>query len=188
MNIRNELVKKIIEGIQDKKGQKIIVADLTEIEDTICNYFVICQGNSPSQVSVITDSIWDSVHKATGDKPLAIDGFRNAQWIAMDYSDVLVHIFLPEVREFYNIELSVSCQLVVAVSYLLYLNIGHAASDEKIDNSRRKLVYEISVVRYRDYRSVKALKCCLKRLAGINIKMVRRLVENEKIHVGQYQL
>lgn len=104
MNIRNELVKKIIEGIQDKKGQKIIVADLTEIEDTICNYFVICQGNSPSQVSVITDSIWDSVHKATGDKPLAIDGFRNAQWIAMDYSNVLVHIFLPEVREFYNIE------------------------------------------------------------------------------------
>ena len=104
MNIRNELVKKIIEGIQDKKGQKIVVADLTEIEDTICNYFVICQGNSPSQVSVITDSIWDSVHQTTGDKPLAIDGFRNAQWIAMDYSDVLVHIFLPEVREFYNIE------------------------------------------------------------------------------------
>ena len=85
MNIRNELVKKIIEGIQDKKGQKIIVADLTEIEDTICNYFVICQGNSPSQVSVITDSIWDSVHKATGDKPLAIDGFRNAQWITAMY-------------------------------------------------------------------------------------------------------
>ena len=104
MNIRNELVKKIIEGIQDKKGQKIVVADLTEIEDTICNYFVICQGNSPSQVSVITDSIWDSVHKTVGDKPLARDGFRNAQWIAMDYSDVLVHIFLPEVREFYNIE------------------------------------------------------------------------------------
>ena len=104
MNIRNELVKKIIEGIQDKKGQKIVVADLTEIEDTICNYFVICQGNSPSQVSVITESIWDSVHQTTGDKPLAIDGFRNAQWIAMDYSDVLVHIFLPEVREFYNIE------------------------------------------------------------------------------------
>lgn len=104
MNIRNELVKKIIEGIQDKKGQKIVVADLTDIEDTICNYFVICQGNSPSQVSVMTDSIWDAVHQATGDKPTAIDGLRNAQWIAMDYSDVMVHIFLPEVREFYNLE------------------------------------------------------------------------------------
>ena len=104
MNQTEILVKKITEGIQEKKGQKIVVADLNEIEDTICKYFVICQGNSPSQVSVITDSIWDVVHEATGNKPLAIDGLRNAQWVAMDYSDVLVHIFLPDVREFYNLE------------------------------------------------------------------------------------
>ena len=104
MNIRNELVKKIIEGIQDKKGQKIVVADLTEIEDTICNYFVICQGDSPSQIAAITDSIKDYVREETGNKPIAIDGLRNTQWVAMDYSDVLVHIFLPEVRAFYNLE------------------------------------------------------------------------------------
>jgi ribosome-associated protein len=104
MNQTKLLVKKITEGIQEKKGQKIVVADLTEIDDTICNYFIICQGNSPSQVSVITDSVWDTVHEATGEKPSAIDGVRNAQWVAMDYSDVLVHIFLPEVREFYNLE------------------------------------------------------------------------------------
>ena len=104
MNQTELLVKKITEGIQEKKGQKIVVADLTEIDDTICNYFVICQGTSPSQVSVITDSVWDIVHEETGEKPSAIDGVRNAQWVAMDYSDVLVHIFLPEVREFYNLE------------------------------------------------------------------------------------
>ncbi|MBR5541302.1 MAG: ribosome silencing factor [Bacteroides sp.] len=104
MNQTESLVKKITEGIQEKKGQKIVVADLTEIDDTICNYFVICQGNSPSQVSVIADSIWDIVHETTGYKPSAIDGIRNAQWVAMDYSDVLVHIFLPEAREFYNLE------------------------------------------------------------------------------------
>lgn len=104
MNKTNDLVKNIIEGIQEKKGQKIIVADLTEIEDTICNYFVICQGNSPSQISVIADSIWECVHEGTGYKPAAIDGLRNAQWVAMDYSDVLVHIFLPETRAFYNLE------------------------------------------------------------------------------------
>jgi ribosome-associated protein len=75
-----------------------------EIDDTICNYFVICQGNSPSQVSVIADSIWDTIHETIGYKPSAIDGIRNAQWVAMDYSDVLVHIFLPEIREFYNLE------------------------------------------------------------------------------------
>ena len=63
MKLTNDLVKRITEGIQEKKGQKIIIADLNEIEDTICNYFVICQGNSPTQVSVIADSIWDYVHK-----------------------------------------------------------------------------------------------------------------------------
>lgn len=104
MNQTEILVKKITEGIQEKKGQKIIVADLTEIEDTICNYFVICQGNSPTQVSVIADSVRDYVRVETGNKPSAIDGLRNAQWVAMDYSDVLVHIFLPEVRTFYNLE------------------------------------------------------------------------------------
>lgn len=104
MNQTNNLVEKIKEGIQEKKGQKIVVADLTDIEDTICNYFVICQGNSPSQVSVIADSVRDYVRDTTGFKPSAIDGIRNAQWVAMDYSDVLVHIFLPDVREFYNLE------------------------------------------------------------------------------------
>ena len=104
MNQTEILVKKITEGIQEKKGQKIVVADLNEIEDTICKYFVICQGNSPSQVSVIADSIQDYVREETDYKPSAIDGLRNAQWVAMDYSDVLVHIFLPDVREFYNLE------------------------------------------------------------------------------------
>lgn len=104
MSQTKKLVHKIIEGIQEKKGQKIVVADLTEIEDTICNYFIICQGNSPSQVSVIADSVWEYVQKETGNKPIAIDGLRNAQWVAMDYSDVLVHIFLPDTRAFYNLE------------------------------------------------------------------------------------
>ena len=104
MNQTPKLVNQIIEGIQEKKGQKIVVADLTEIEDTICNYFVICQGNSPSQVSVIAHSVWDFAQQGADEKPIAIDGLQNAQWVAMDYSDVLVHIFLPEMREFYNLE------------------------------------------------------------------------------------
>ncbi len=104
MNQTEILVQKIIEGIQEKKGQKIVVADLTEIEDTICNYFIICQGNSPSQVSVIADFVREFTREEAGQKPLAIDGLRNAQWVAMDYSDVLVHIFLPDIREFYNLE------------------------------------------------------------------------------------
>ena len=104
MNDSKFLVEKITEGIQEKKGKKIVIADLTDIDDTICKYFVICQGDSPSQLAAITDSIWDYVREETGQKPTAIDGLRNTQWIAIDYSDVMVHIFLPEAREFYNLE------------------------------------------------------------------------------------
>lgn len=99
-----KLIEKITEGIQEKKGKKIVIADLTGIEDTIYNYFVICQGNSPSQVLAIVDSVKEHVRKEMGEKVYAIDGTRNAQWVAMDYSDIIVHIFLPEVRDFYNLE------------------------------------------------------------------------------------
>lgn len=104
MNETKELIQQITEGIQDKKGKKIVVADLTQIGDTICNYLVICQGNSPSQVTAIVESIREFARKNTGIKPFAVDGLRNAEWVAMDYSDVLVHVFLPEAREFYDLE------------------------------------------------------------------------------------
>ena len=104
MDETKNLVKKITEGIQEKKGKKIVIADLTNIEDTICKYFVICQGNSPSQVLAIVDSVKEYVRKETGNKVYGMDGVRNAQWVAMDYIDVIVHVFLPEVRIFYNLE------------------------------------------------------------------------------------
>ena len=104
MNDTKVLIEKIKEGIQEKKGKKIIVADLTSIEDTIYKYFVICQGNSPSQVRAIVDSIKEITRKGADSKPYAIDGLRNAEWVPMDYADVLVHVFLPETRDFYNLE------------------------------------------------------------------------------------
>lgn len=99
-----QLVQTIIKGIQEKKGEKIIIADLTNIEDTICNYFIICQGNSPSQIAAIVDSVAEFARKEANTKPCSVDGLRNAQWVAMDYADVVVHVFLPEVRNFYNLE------------------------------------------------------------------------------------
>lgn len=74
MNKTDKIVQKITEAIQEKKGKRIVIADLTTIEDTICNYFVICEGNSPSQVTAIVDSIKDYVRKETGEKVYAIDG------------------------------------------------------------------------------------------------------------------
>lgn len=98
------LIDKIVEGIQEKKGKGITIVDMEKLGNSICDYFVICQGNSPAQVSAITDSVEDVVRIGCKRKPYAIDGLRNAQWVAMDYGDVLVHVFLPDVRAFYDIE------------------------------------------------------------------------------------
>ncbi len=99
-----ELVKTITEAIQEKKGSSIVVADLRKIEGTICQYFIICHGNSPSQVEAITESVSDFARERLHEKPVHVVGLENAQWVAMDYSDVLVHIFLPDVREYYDLE------------------------------------------------------------------------------------
>lgn len=104
MNESKKLIRSITEGIQEKKGKNIVVADLTHIGDTICKYFVICQGNSPNQIGAIVDSVKESARKSANVKPISIDGLRNAEWVAMDYADVLVHVFLPDVRAFYNLE------------------------------------------------------------------------------------
>ena len=99
-----QLVTSIVEGIQEKKGHHISVADLTDIDDTICQYLVICDGNSPSHISAIYESVCEMAQKHTGEKPNAVDGLRNSLWVAMDYADVVVHIFLPETRQFYDID------------------------------------------------------------------------------------
>lgn len=104
MNETKNLVKTITEGIKEKKGNNIVIADLSNIEGAICNYFVICNGNSPAQVEAITDSVGELVRKDAGEKPINVAGIGNDQWVAMDYSDVLVHIFLPETRNFYDLE------------------------------------------------------------------------------------
>ena len=98
------LVKAIIEGIQEKKGHDITVADLTKIDGAICSKFIICQGNSPAQVEAIADSIEETARIKAGEKPLNIEGLRLAQWVAMDYTDVIVHVFIPEARDYYNLE------------------------------------------------------------------------------------
>lgn len=101
---KNELVETIVEGLQDKKGRDIVVADLTGIPDTICQYFVICSGGSPQQVGALAHSVGDTCREKLATKPVAVSGLGNAAWVAMDYSDVIVHIFLPELRSFYDIE------------------------------------------------------------------------------------
>ena len=104
MKKKNELVEAIVAGLQDKKGRDIVVADLTGIPDAVCQYFVICSGGSPLQVQALAHSVGDTCREKVAAKPLAVDGLGNAAWVAMDYAEVIVHIFLPELRTFYDIE------------------------------------------------------------------------------------
>lgn len=104
MEEARKLVDTIIEGIQEKKGSGIVVADLDGIDGTVCRYFVICQGNSPMQVEAIAESVGDYAREKAGEKPVHVVGLENAQWVALDYVDVMVHIFLPETRSYYDLE------------------------------------------------------------------------------------
>ncbi|MBP5339065.1 MAG: ribosome silencing factor [Prevotella sp.] len=104
MELTDKLVKTIVEGIEEKKGDRIVVADLGGIEGAICRFFIIGQGNSPTQVEAITESIGDLCRERLGEKPAHVVGTENALWVAMDYGDVMAHIFVPDVREYYDLE------------------------------------------------------------------------------------
>lgn len=104
MNLKKDLLQSIIEGIQEKKGKNITTIDLKNIQGSICDYFVICEGNTPTQVSAVADSIEDIVKKQTSENPIRVHGQQLAEWIGIDYGNVIVHIFLPEMRSFYNID------------------------------------------------------------------------------------
>lgn len=104
MDTTKGLVETITKGIQEKKGERIVIADLSLIEGSIARYFVICQGNSPNHVEAIAELVGDFCREKAGEKPVNVAGLGNNQWVAMDYVDVLVHIFQPEARHFYNLE------------------------------------------------------------------------------------
>lgn len=104
MKETESLIETIVKGIQEKKGHHIVIANLSGISGAICNSFVVCQGNSPSQVEAIADSVSDMVREQLNEKPSHVVGLQYAQWVAMDYTDVMVHVFLPEVRAYYDLE------------------------------------------------------------------------------------
>lgn len=99
-----KLVDTIIKGIQEKKGQDITIVDLRGIDGAIASFFVICQGNTPTQVEAITDSVAETARIDAGEKPAHVVGLELAHWVAMDFTDVIVHIFVPDMRSYYNIE------------------------------------------------------------------------------------
>ncbi|WP_395052527.1 ribosome silencing factor [Flavobacterium sp.] len=98
------LLANIIKGIEEVKGNDIEILDLRAIDSAVCDYFVICNGNSNTQVNAIVGSVQKLVSKEIKDKPWHIEGTDNAEWVLMDYVSIVVHVFQKEIREYYNIE------------------------------------------------------------------------------------
>ncbi|MBT8257683.1 MAG: ribosome silencing factor [Bacteroidia bacterium] len=100
----DQLIAVILSGIEDVKGQNINILDLRGIDNTVCDYFIICEGTSNTQVNAIVNSIQKRVSKELRDKPWHIEGSDNAEWVLMDYVNVVVHVFQKHIREYYDIE------------------------------------------------------------------------------------
>lgn len=98
------LVNSIIGACQEKKAKNIVTVNMTKLPGSICHYFVICEGSTPTQVSAISDEVVSLVKKRTSERPISTDGMREARWVGIDYGTVIVHVFIPELREFYDIE------------------------------------------------------------------------------------
>ena len=101
----NELMRdQIVSGMQEKKAKEIVCIDLRNIKNAIADFFVICHADSKTHVEAIADSVEEYILKHTGEKPYHEEGAANAEWILLDYINVVVHIFQHEQRDFYGIE------------------------------------------------------------------------------------
>jgi ribosome-associated protein len=94
----------ITEAILDKKGKDPVILDFKKMNNGICDAFIICHGTSRPQVEAIAENIMEKVKKTTGQNVYHREGFENAEWILIDYIEVIVHIFQESKRTFYNLE------------------------------------------------------------------------------------
>ncbi len=101
---KEKLLDKIVEAIQDVKGEDIMVFDLSNIENSVAETFVICSGNSNTHVSSIAALVEKKVRNDLHDRPWHVEGTENSMWVLLDYVSVVVHVFQKEVREYYDIE------------------------------------------------------------------------------------
>jgi ribosome-associated protein len=98
------LVNTIIEGIREKKGKEIILIDFSGLQYSICDFFIICHGDSNTQVSAIAESVDEKVKISLNQNVSHFEGIQNAQWVLMDYQNVIVHIFQKQYRDYYKLE------------------------------------------------------------------------------------
>ena len=99
-----QLVKAVVEGMQERKAQEITTIDLRNIPTAICDFYVVCHGASNTQVEAIAESVGMEAQNQLNDRPLHVEGAQASEWILMDYVDVVVHVFQETSRRFYTLE------------------------------------------------------------------------------------
>lgn len=98
------LIAAIVDAIEDIKGEDIRILDLRDIENAVCKYFIVCSGGSNTQVNALAGSVQKKVSKSHREKPFQVEGTETAEWVLLDYIDIVVHIFQKSVRDYYDIE------------------------------------------------------------------------------------
>ena len=101
---KQQLLDKIIEAIQDTKGEDVRILDLSHIENSVADYFIVCSANSNTQVNAIAGNVEKKVRNELKDRPWHVEGAVNAMWVLIDYVSVVVHVFQKHIREYYDIE------------------------------------------------------------------------------------
>ena len=100
----DQLITEIIKSIEDSKGLDIMLMDLREIENTVCDYFIISSGTSNTHVDAIAATISKNVGKNLQEKPWHTEGEQSAEWILLDYVNIVVHVFRKQIREHFDLE------------------------------------------------------------------------------------
>lgn len=100
----DDLVTQIISGIEDVKGNDITILDLRDIENTVTSYFIICNGTSNTQVKAIVNAVQRNVSKTLKENAWHVEGNEQAEWVLLDYVDVVVHVFQKHIRDYYDLE------------------------------------------------------------------------------------
>ena len=104
INLSTYLSEIAVHGIQEKKGNDIVRLDLRELNSSVSDYFIVCNADSSTQVKAIADSVEDEIYKQMNVNVWHKEGQENAEWIILDYFDIVVHIFKTDKREFFGIE------------------------------------------------------------------------------------
>ncbi len=102
MNVTQKMIENTVEALEDKKGEDIKVIEIGEIS-SLCDCFILATGSNRSQIQAMADAVEEKMHKA-GFSLKQVEGYDSANWILMDFRDIVVHIFDRESRSFYDLE------------------------------------------------------------------------------------